>query len=96
MAGTKPAWVCASIVRHVGSLTDAKFIRNGKAYDAASAAKFIRRKWEAHEKDIHSAAEFIAKAASVSSTSGQPYLIRFPDGTEVKCADYLSARLKQL
>ena len=37
---------------------------------------------------------FIAKAASVSSTSGKPYLIRFKDGREVKCGDYLKERLK--
>ena len=82
------------LIRHVESLADAKFIRNGKSYDAGNAAKFLRGKWEANEKQIKTAEDFIAKAASVSSTSGKPYLIRFKDGREVKCGDYLKERLK--
>ena len=85
-----------TLISHVEALGDAKFVRNGKEYDAPSAAKFIRKKWQANEKEIQSASDFIAKAASVSATSGQPYLIRFKDGRELKCGDYLTARLKKL
>jgi hypothetical protein len=36
------------------------------------------------------------KLASVSSTTGKPYLIRFGNGREVKSSDYLLAELKKL
>jgi Family of unknown function (DUF5329) len=42
------------------------------------------------------AEDCIAKIASVSSTSGQPYRMRFPDGHEVRSGAYLSRTLKQL
>jgi hypothetical protein len=40
--------------------------------------------------------DFIEKVASVSSTSGKPYVIRFKDSHEVKCGDYLKEELKKL
>jgi hypothetical protein len=42
-----------------------------------------------------SVVDFIDKIASVSSTTGKPYLIRFGDGREMKGADYLKAELKK-
>lgn len=85
-----------ALISSVESLKDAKFIRNGSEYDAKSAAKFLRGKWDANDKEIKTAKDFIAKAASVSSTSGKPYLIKFKDGTQTKCGDYLGAELKKL
>jgi hypothetical protein len=85
-----------ALIRHVEGLQDAKFVRNGSAYDAKTAGKFLRRKCEANKADIQTAEDFIAKAASISSTSGKPYLIRFQDGTETKSGDYLRAQLKKL
>lgn len=85
-----------SLISHLENLKDATFIRNGSDYDAKSAAKFLRGKWQANDKDIQTATDFIAKAATLSSTTGKPYLIRFKDGTQTKCSDYLTARLKEL
>jgi hypothetical protein len=85
-----------SLIRAVEGLKDAKFIRNGSEYDSSSAAKFLRRKWEANSKEIVTARDFIGKAASISSTSGKPYLIRLKDGKVVKCGDYLAGELKRL
>ena len=65
-------------------------------YDAASAAKFLKGKWQANAAEIRTAEEFIEKAASVSSTTGKPYRIRFKDGKELKSGDYLRERLKML
>jgi hypothetical protein len=64
---------------------DATFVRNGKTYDAKTAAEFLRRKWKANDADVATANDFIEKIASKSSTSGKPYLIRFkerPRGAE--------------
>lgn len=85
-----------SLISHLENLKDATFIRNGSDYDAKSAAKFLRGKWQANDKDIKTAADFIAKAATSSGTTGKPYLIRFKDGTQAKCGDYLTARLKEM
>lgn len=85
-----------ALIRHVENLKDAMFIRNGSEYDAKSAAKFLRGKWQAKEKEILTASDFIAKAASVSGTTGKPYVIRFKDGRQVKCSEYLAGELKKL
>ncbi|MFM7180259.1 MAG: DUF5329 family protein [Verrucomicrobiales bacterium] len=85
-----------TLLAHLEGLADAKFVRNGSDYDSKTAAKFLRGKWEANEKDIKTAADFIAMAATASSTTGKPYLIRLKDAPEVPCADYLNAELKKL
>ncbi len=85
-----------ALISHIENLKDTSFIRNGSSYDAKSAGKFLRAKWKANKSDIVTAADFIAKAASVSSTSGKPYLIRFKDGKETACGAYLAAQLKKL
>lgn len=85
-----------ALLTHVGGLQDAKFIRNGKDYDAKSAAKFLRGKWEANEKQIHSAEDFITVAATRSSTTGKPYMIRLKGMPPVPCADYLTTHLRQM
>lgn len=83
------------LISHIETLKDVKFIRNGSSYDAKSAGKFLRGKWQANEKDIRTAEDFIEKAASFSSTTGKPYLIQFGDGREVKCGEYLKEELKK-
>ena len=57
---------------------------------------YLRSKWEATLEDMTTAEDCIAKIASVSATSGQPYRIRFPDDHEVRSGEYLSRALKQL
>jgi len=83
-----------ALISHIEGLEGAVFIRNGSEYDAASAAKFLRAKWKREDKNVNTAADFITKGASVSGTSGKPYVIRFKDGKEVPCGDYLATRLK--
>ena len=85
-----------ALIKQVANLKDAKFVRNGSAYNADSAATFLRRKWEANESEVKTARDFIDKVASFSGTSGKPYLIRFKDGGEIKSRDFLLAQLKNL
>ncbi len=85
-----------ALLTQVGGLGDAKFVRNGKDYDAKSATKFLRGKWEANEEKIHCAEDFIAVAATRSSTTGKPYMIRFKGTPPTPCAGYLTAQLKKL
>jgi len=85
-----------ALIKQVANLKDAKFVRNGSAYNADSAATFLRRKWGANESEVKTARDFIDKVASFSGTSGKPYLIRFKDGGEIKSRDFLLAQLKKL
>lgn len=85
-----------ALISHIEGLENASFIRNGKDYTAANAAKFLRAKWQRDDKEVKTAEEFIAKVASVSGTSGKPYVIRFKDGKEVPCGEYLTGRLKKV
>jgi len=85
-----------ALIRNIENLKGATFIRNNSDYDAKTAAKFLRGKWRAHEKEVKTATDFIDKVATVSGTSGKPYMIRFKDARDVKCADYLKDELKKL
>jgi hypothetical protein len=85
-----------ALIKHVEGLKDAVFVRNDKEYDAKTAAKFLRGKWDSNKSDIKTAKDFIEKAASVSSTTGKPYLIRRKGGKETKSGDFLRAELKKL
>jgi hypothetical protein len=85
-----------TLIKQVANLKDVKFVRNGSAYNADSAAVFLRRKWEANASEVKTARDFIDKVASFSGTSGKPYLIRFKDGKEIQSRDFLVAQLKKL
>lgn len=85
-----------ALLKHIETLKDATFVRNDKEYDGKKAAEHIRSKWQAQKKQIKTATDFIEKAASVSSASGKPYMIRFKDGSEKKSGDYLKEVLKEM
>ena len=85
-----------ALISRIERLDGAVFIRNGKEHSARTAAKFLREKWQSKEAEVETATDFIQKVASVSSTSGKPYVIRFKDGTEKKTADYLVAELEKI
>jgi hypothetical protein len=77
-------------------MKDANFIRNGSEYDCKVAAEFMRGKWRSHSEEIRSARDFINVAATKSTTTGKPYLIRSKDGKETPSGDFLTAELKKL
>ena len=85
-----------ALIKHVGDLKDAKLIRNGSTYEPSSAVRFLRGKWDANKTEVKSARDFIDKVASMSGTSGKTYLIRFNDGKEIKCSEFLLAELKKI
>ena len=84
------------LISTVAALKDAVFVRNDKEYDGEAAADHMRRKWKWKADEIRTARDFIRIAASVSSTTGKPYLIRFKDGREVTSGDFLNAELEKL
>ena len=85
-----------SLISHLETLGDAKFIRNGSEYDAKMAAKFLRGKWEKKAKEIASAKDFIDKAATKSDMSGKPYMIQLKGQPATPCGSYLKAELEKL
>ena len=84
-----------TLIKQVGDLKEAKFVRNGSSYEPATAVKFLRGKWAANKDDVKSARDFIDKVASMSGTSGKPYLIRFNDGKEIHSREFLLAELRK-
>jgi hypothetical protein len=85
-----------ALIHQVKDLKDANFIRNGSTYNSSHAATFLRRKWQTNQSEVRTARDFIDKVASISGTSGKPYLIRFKDGKEIYSRDFLLAKLKSL
>ena len=85
-----------ALIKQIGALKDAKFIRNGSTYEPATAVRFLRGKWDANASDVESARDFIDKVASRSGTSGKPYLIRFKDGKEIHSREFLLSELKKI
>ena len=84
------------LIKQVGDLNNAKFVRNGSVYEPAIAVRFLRGKWNAKDAEVKTARDFIDKVASKSGTSGKPYLIRFNDGKEIPSREFLLAGLERL
>ena len=81
------------LIASVETLEGAKFIRNGREYDARSAANHLRLKLKNAGKHVKTAEDFIKYCGSKSSMSGEPYLIRFTDGTTVKTEVFFRKKL---
>lgn len=77
------------MITAVAQATDRRFIRNGRAYDAATAAGFLRAKWESAGDRIRTAEDFVREIRTRSSTTGAPYRVRGPDGREEDAASFL-------
>lgn len=76
--------------------TEAKFVRNGSEYSGIDAAKHLRMKREKAGKKITTARQFIDYLASKSSLSGEPYLMKFKNGSTLPVRDILYHQLKKL
>jgi hypothetical protein len=85
-----------ALIAGLESLTDVKFVRNGTAYSPVSAGKFLRAKWKDRAGEVQSAEDFIAKVATRSSTTRQPYLVRYSDGREIPTGAVLRRELERL
>ena len=85
-----------ALIKYVGGLKDAHFIRNGSSYEVSTAVRFLRGKWESNDAQVKTARDFIDKVASFSGTSGKPYLIRFKDGKEIPSREFLAAELQRI
>ena len=74
------------------------FNRNGAWYTAAEAKSHLLRKLKYFEDKglVQTTEQFIDLAASSSSTTGQPYLVRCGDGAAVQSGVWLRSELQTL
>lgn len=80
------------LIRSIAALEGAVFIRNGSSYSAADAADHLRLKLSKAGARVATAEDFIVLCGAKSSTSGQPYRIRYADGREVTSEAFLRER----
>jgi hypothetical protein len=83
------------LIRRVES-SGCVFIRNGDKHSAKEAADHLATKVKRADKKRLSAENFIAKIASKSSQSGDPYWMVFSDGRKVKSGDWLTEQLADI
>ena len=84
------------LIGHVGRLQGAAFIRNGKEYGPAEAAKHLQFKRAKAGDRVETAGDFIRLCASFSTVSGDAYLIRFADGRTRTAEDVLREELARI
>ena len=98
LAGVTPAEQARidRLIDFVESRKDVIFIRNGKDYSCEDAANFMRGKMKMMGEHVSTAQHFIDQIASKSSTTGQPYLVRFPDGKSQPVAKFLGDELQRM
>ncbi len=81
------------LIASIETSGDAQFIRNGTAYSARAAADHLRLKLRNAGSKVRTAEDFIQYCASTSSTTGEPYQIRFPSGQVMTSEAYLRQKL---
>lgn len=103
LAGSAPAAPSAteaarieSLIQYVEAQHKARFVRNGISYTCQEAGLFLRAKLDKMGEQVNTAAQFVDEIASRSSTSGQAYWIRFPDGRSVTAAQFLGEELRRI
>jgi hypothetical protein len=72
----------------------ATFIRNGKEHTPAEAVSHIKEKYDHFKGEIKTPEDFIRLSASKSLLTGKPYLVRTPDGKEMRLDAWLTGALK--
>src|SRR5205807_3765925 len=75
--------------------SNATFIRNGQTHTPQEAVNHIKAKYEHFKNEIKTPEDFIRLSASKSLLTGQPYLVRTPDGKEIRLDDWLTEALKK-
>lgn len=74
------------------------FNRNGSWYPAAEAKSHLLRKLKYLQDRgmVQTTEQFIERAASGSSMSGQPYLVKCGSAVPIQSAEWLRARLQEI
>lgn len=83
------------LISSIAQLDGVKFVRNGSEYTGKEAAEHLRMKLQKAGAKVRTADDFIRLCASSSYLSGNPYMLKFPDGNTKKSADYFREKLKE-
>jgi len=75
--------------------SDATFIRNGQTHTQQEAVNHVKAKYEHFKNEIKTPEDFIQLAASKSLLTGKPYLVRTPNGKEMRLDIWLTDALKE-
>jgi Family of unknown function (DUF5329) len=75
--------------------SEATFIRNGQTHTPQEAVNHIKAKYEHFKNEIKTPEDFIRLSASKSLLTGEPYLVRTPDGNELRLDAWLTDALKE-
>ena len=76
-----------------------EFNRNGSWYSGAEARRHLLKKLdylESHDAELKRSEDFIQQAASASSASGKPYLVRCAAAAPVESRAWLTQELARL
>jgi hypothetical protein len=73
-----------------------KFVRNEATHSPSDAQAFLRHKLRRAQPAIGSVMQFIDQNASKSSTTGQEYMVLFPDGRRIPAREYWTNELRRL
>jgi hypothetical protein len=86
----------AHLLSYLGN-SGCDFYRNGSWHDASEARDHLQKKLDylANRSLVGSAEDFIARAATSSSISGEKYLVRCRPAPAVPSSDWLRAELKR-
>jgi hypothetical protein len=82
------------LISSVETLQGATFIRNGTEHSPRDAAEHLRMKLKKAGKRVRTAEDFIKLCASRSFLSGEPYLIKYDNGSVVRTEAFLREKLK--
>lgn len=87
----------SGLISHLGT-SGCEFNRNGSWHTATEAVSHLNRKYEYLQKrNLAPTAEaFIERAASESSTTGKPYLVKCPGAAAVPSAVWMGDELKKI
>lgn len=85
------------LLRAVGT-SGCEFMRGGSSYSAAQAQEHLNQKYEylVMRDLLASTEEFIDKAATRSSMTGEPYAMRCAAAAPQRCDEWMMARLRSM
>ncbi|GHV07843.1 hypothetical protein AGMMS50229_15310 [Campylobacterota bacterium] len=85
-----------ALLTELGKQTELIFIRNGAEHSAQEAESHLRLKLSNAGKRLSTAEQFIDRAASGSSISGKPYIVRIDGKTDEPANAFLHRLLKEI
>ena len=83
------------LIGSIEAMQEVMFLRNGVEYQATQAADHLRLKLKIAGNRVKTAEDFIKLCGSKSSTTGEAYRMRFPDGTILDTEVFFRKKMKE-